>query len=436
MKINTFVLQYIDDFNERLKNMVKTEKLKCGTTLVMEKTDYVQSAALGIWIKVGSADEDDSVSGVSHYIEHMMFKGTENRTAKEIASDVDKIGGMFNAFTGKEATCYYIKTLSSNIYKGAEILLDMLTCSRFDEEEMDKERQVICEEIKMVKDSPDDDVYDTISELVASGNPLGRSILGTPESLAGINRDKMTGYFEENYARDSIVIAVVGNFDENRIRSMFEDRLLSLREKKTAKETKIKPYRQSFDVKVKDIEQTHICLATPGISLKDDSYYSFVLMNSILGGSMSSRLFQNIREEKGLAYSVCSMNVFSSYWGFFSIYAGVAHDKAEDALGAIKSELEILCDKGVTEDELAMAKEQVKSSYIFGLENINSRMFSIGKNKLLLDKIYSPEEVLTSFDNVTREDILNAASLIGDYSSYCGASVTGKDIDLERLIKA
>ena len=172
--------------------MIKIEKLKCGTTLIMEKTDYVQSAALGIWVKAGACDETDEVSGVSHFIEHMMFKGTEKRTAREIAADVDKIGGMFNAFTGKEATCYYIKTLSSNIYQGAEILLDMITGSRFDPAEMDKERKVIYEEIKMVKDSPDDDVYDTISELVSSGNPLGRSILGTPESLAGIDREKLT----------------------------------------------------------------------------------------------------------------------------------------------------------------------------------------------------------------------------------------------------
>lgn len=415
--------------------MVKTVKLKCGTTLIMDKTDYVQSAALGIWVRTGAADENDSVSGVSHYIEHMMFKGTDKRTAKEIASDVDKIGGMFNAFTGKEATCYYIKTLSSNIYAGAEILLDMLTGSRFDQEEMDKERKVICEEIKMVKDSPDDDVYDTISELVASGNPLGRSILGTPESLAGIDRAKLTAYYSEKYARDSIVIAVAGNFDEERIAELFESRLTSLREKKVTQDFTLKPYRQSFDVKVRDIEQTHICLATPGISMADDKYYAFVLMNSIFGGSMSSRLFQNIREEKGLAYTVCSMNVFSSYTGFFSIYAGVAHDKAEATLDAVRHELEMLKKDGVTAEELSMAKEQVKSSYIFGLENINSRMFSIGKNKLLLDKVYSPEEVLSEFDKVTQDDIKQAAELIGDYSSYCAASVTGTDFDLERLIK-
>ena len=415
--------------------MIKTRKLDCGTTVIMEKTDYVQSAALGIWVKAGAADERDDISGVSHYIEHMMFKGTESRSAKKIAEDVDKIGGVFNAFTGKEATCYYIKTLSSNIYQGAEILLDMLTGSKFDSGEMDKERQVICEEIKMVKDTPDDDVYDTISELVASGNPLGRSILGTPESLAAIDRDKLVSYFSDKYARDSIVVAVAGNFDEERIIGMFEDRLSVLNAEKISEKAELKPYKQSFNVKVRDIEQTHICLAAPGVSLKDDKYYAFVLMNSIFGGSMSSRLFQNIREERGLAYSVCSMNIFSSYWGFFSIYAGVAGEKVEEAMEAISWELGNLKEKGVTAEELSMAKEQVKSSYIFGLENVNSRMFSIGKNKLLLDRVYTEQEVLASFDRVTEEDILEAASLIGDYRSYCGAAVTGRDIDLERIVK-
>lgn len=415
--------------------MVTIKKLNCGTTVIMEKSERVQSAALGIWVRAGASDEWDEVSGVSHFIEHMMFKGTKNRTAKQIAEDVDKIGGVFNAFTGKEATCYYIKTLSSNICRGAEILLDMLTGSKFDQEEMDRERQVICEEIKMVKDTPDDDVYDTISELVAGGNPLGRSILGTPESLAGIDRSRLVDYRDQMYARDSIVVAVAGNFDEEAIEAIFEDRLTSLRDKKPKKEIQLKPYQQSFNVKVRDIEQTHICLATPGVALDDPRYYAFVLLNSIFGGSMSSRLFQNIREQKGLAYSVCSMNLFSSYWGFFSIYAGVSPEKAEEALDAIHYELDTLRESGVTEEELAMAKEQMKSSYIFGLESVNSRMFSIGKNKLLLDRVYAEEEVLSSFDRVTREDIREVAEMIGDYSSYCGAAVTGKDFDLERIVK-
>lgn len=415
--------------------MVTIKKLNCGTTVIMEKSERVQSAALGIWVRAGASDEWDEVSGVSHFIEHMMFKGTKNRTAKQIAEDVDKIGGVFNAFTGKEATCYYIKTLSSNICRGAEILLDMLTGSKFDQEEMDRERQVICEEIKMVKDTPDDDVYDTISELVAGGNPLGRSILGTPESLAGIDRSRLVDYRDQMYARDSIVVAVAGNFDEEAIEAIFEDRLTSLRDKKPKKEIQLKPYQQSFNVKVRDIEQTHIYLATPGIALDDPRYYAFVLLNSIFGGSMSSRLFQNIREQKGLAYSVCSMNLFSSYWGFFSIYAGVSPEKAEEALDAIHYELDTLRKSGVTGEELAMAKEQMKSSYIFGLESVNSRMFSIGKNKLLLDRVYAEEEVLSSFDRVTREDIREVAEMIGDYSSYCGAAVTGRDFDLERIVK-
>ncbi len=415
--------------------MVNIKKLSCGATLAMEQTDYVQSAALGIWVRAGASHEEDANSGVSHFIEHMMFKGTDKRTAKQIAEDVDKIGGMFNAFTGKEATCYYIKTLSSNIYAGAEILLDMLTGSRFDTEEMDKERQVILEEIKMVKDNPDDDVYDTIAEVVNCGNPLGRSILGTPESLAGIDRDRMLEYFRKEYTNDSIVIAVSGNFDEAKIEAIFEEGLTGLLPAKKLPEVNLKPYKPEFVVKVKDIEQTHICLAMPSVSLLDDRYYAFVLMNSILGGSMSSRLFQNIREQKGLAYSVASMNSFSSYAGFFNIYAGVAHEKIEETLKAIKEELDKLTAEGVTEEELSMAKEQVKSSYIFGLENVNSRMFGIGKNKLLLDRVYTAEEVLAGFDAVTREDILDAASVIGDFQNYCGASVTGKEFDFASLVQ-
>ena len=416
--------------------MIEVIHLNNGATIIMEQTDFVRSAALGIWVAAGSSRENDDNSGVSHFIEHMMFKGTSSRSARQIAEDVDRIGGMFNAFTGKEATCYYIKTLSSNIYQGAEILLDMLTDSAFDETEMNKERQVIQEEIKMVLDTPDEDVMDIISELVNGRNVMGRTILGTPESLAGIDRKKLTDYYMSEYSRDSIVVAVAGNFDKDRLVSIFENGLSPLKKDKPAFAPQVHPYEQKFRVKVRDIEQTHLCMAIPSISLGDDRYYSFVLMNSIFGGSMSSRLFQNIREERGLAYSVASMNLFSSRSGFFNIYAGVAHDKAEETIRAIKDEIGRLCEDGVTDDELAMAKEQVKSSFIFGLENINSRMFNLGKNKLLLDRIYETDEVLNSFDAVTKEDILEAAGIIGNAASYCGASVTGNDFDLEGMIRA
>ncbi|MDO4869618.1 MAG: pitrilysin family protein [Bacillota bacterium] len=415
--------------------MITIKKLKCGTTLIMEKTDYVQSAAIGIWVKSGAIYETDQISGISHFIEHMMFKGTENRSAREIANDVDKIGGVFNAFTGKEATCYYIKTLSSNIYKGAGILLDMVTNSVFDQTELDKERNVILEEIKMVKDTPDEDVYDTILELVNNHNPLKMNILGTPESLSGINREEMVTYYRHRYSRENIVVSVSGNFDEDKMVETFEEALAGLNQDTADEPMEISEYTKQFDVKVKDIEQSHICLAVPGVSMMDDMYYAFVLMNNIFGGSMSSRLFQKIREEKGLAYSVYSMNAFNSFSGFFNIYAGVAHDKRADTISAIKEELHTFAREGATEDELAMAKEQVKSSYIFGQENINSRMITLGKNKLLIDKVFTPEEILAGFDSVTNEDILKAASVIGNIDNYSAAAVTGEEFDLKGLLE-
>ncbi|MBQ9016498.1 MAG: insulinase family protein [Firmicutes bacterium] len=416
--------------------MIEIRKLRNGATMIMERTDFVRSAALGIWVRTGSSHESGDNSGVSHFIEHMMFKGTEQRNARQIAEAVDRIGGMSNAFTGKEATCYYIKTLSSNIYDGAEILLDMVTGSTFAEEEMNKERQVILEEIKMIRDTPDEDVIDMISELVNGKNAIGQTILGTPESLAGIDRQKLVDYYCREYSRDSIVIAAAGNFDPERLAALFEEGLDSLPADKPAFAPKIYPYEQQFQVRVKDIEQTHLCMAIPSVSLGDDRYYTFVLLSSIFGGSMSSRLFQNIREERGLAYSVASMNAFSSRSGFFTIYAGVAHEKLKETVEAIKYEIEKLCEDGVSEDELAMAKEQMKSSFIFGLENINSRMFNLGKNKLLLDRVFEADEVLQAYDAVTRQDILDAAQLIGQSTSYCGAAVTGREFDLEALVRS
>ena len=414
--------------------MAEEIRLDCGVSIITEKNTMVRSAALGIWVASGSVYEDDSTHGVSHFIEHMMFKGTDNRTARQIAEDMDKIGATFNAMTGKEATCYYVKTLTSNIYRGAEILLDMVLGSKFDSAEMDKERQVIIEEIKMVKDTPDDEIYDTISELVNKGNPLERSILGTPESLAGIDHNRMVEYYRKRYARDGIVIAVAGNFDEKKIIEMFEDKLGALNEKLPQYERTVKPYERSFDVKVKDIEQTHICLAVPGVSYTDDLYYAFVLMNSILGGSMSSRLFQNIREQKGLAYNVCSMNSFSSFTGFFNIYAGVAHENVGKTINEIRYELEKLAAGGVTEEELAIAKEQAKTSYIFSLENPAALMFSLGRQKLLMNRLFSVDEQLEKFSAVTTQDILKAAGMIGDLDMYCGAAETGKQLDIKELI--
>ncbi len=415
--------------------MLKIKNLDCGSKLVMEQIPYLNSVALGIWVKAGSVDETPELSGVSHYIEHMMFKGTENRTAKQIASDVDKIGGQFNAFTGKEATCYYIKTLSENLDKAAEILLDMLINSNLDEEEMNKERKVILEEMKMIQDTPDEDVHDMISNLVFYGHPLGKSIIGTPESLEGIDRTALKGYFDREYTRDSIVVAIAGNFDEEDVTEMFNRELSKLPASKELKNHEIREYKKDFALKIKDVEQSHVCMAVPAVAYGEKDYYAMNILNNIMGGSMSSRLFQNIREEKGLAYSVFSTYTPYSNGGYFNIYAGVSHEELEAAIEGIKEELFILKEKGITEEELAIAKEQMKSSYIFAQENVSSRMFSLGKNMTILGTVRMPEEVVAGYSSVTMDDIRRMADIICDIDRYCAAAITVDEFDLQGVVE-
>ncbi len=416
--------------------MIINKKLNCSVRIVMEEIPYVQSVSVGIWVKAGSVDETAKNSGISHFIEHMLFKGTENRTAKQIAEDVDRIGGQINAFTGKEATCYYLKTLASNVDRAADILIDMFINSKFDEEEMEKEKRVVYEEIKMIEDSPEDDAHDIISELIFKGNPLAKSIIGTPKSLNGITRNAIKKYIAEEYTRDNIVVSVCGRFDPDHVCELFDSKLTALNAEKTPKTYQEADYKPNYKVKVKDIEQSHLCLGLKGLPLADERYYSLVLLNNIMGGSMSSRLFQNIREEKGLAYSVYSMSSSFSNTGYFNIYAGVSHDKIKDAVVGIQDELKHLKEGGVTPEELQTAKEQLKGSYIFSLENVNGRMFSIGKNMLLLNKTYTPEEVMANIDAVTMDDISEISEIITDIENYSGVLIGRNKMDLKKVVRS
>ncbi len=414
--------------------MIKIKKLKCGVTVAMDKLPDYDSAAIGIWVRTGAVNEDKKIAGISHLIEHMMFKGTENRSALAIAEDVDKIGGQINAFTGKEATCYYIKTLSDNMDESVEILLDMFTNSLFDNEEMAREKMVIEEEMKMVSDMPDEDAMDTIAEVVFKGLPPANSILGTPASLKRINHDTIVKYIESQYTKDSIVVSVAGRFNERKLCNALEKKLAHLGARKSqVKYPKVK-YEPSFKVKVKDIEQSHLCLATRSIKLDDDRYYALQVLSNIMGGSMSSRLFQHVREQKGLAYSVFSANSSLTKMGFFNIYAGISHDKVSDAIDAIKEELLILKKESVSEQELSKAKEQLKAGYIFGQESVSSRMFNAGKNVLLRGKASEPHEVLKNIDKVTIEDVDKVKKLICDINKYSGVLVTNKKKDLRRMV--
>ena len=416
--------------------MVEVKTLKSGVKVVLEQLPYVQSVALGIWVRAGARDESRELSGVSHFIEHMLFKGTEKRSAKKIAEDVDRIAGQMNAFTGKEATCYYIKTLSAHAAEAAEILSDMFVHSLFDTREMNKEKRVIFEEMKMVKDTPEDIAHDTMIEMIFKGNPLANSILGTQTSLRGISREMLVHYIENEYTKDSIVVSIAGNFDEEAVCSIFDRELSIFQDKKSKKVYEKTPYQPDCKVIVKDIEQSHLWLGTRGVSLDDELYYAFAVLNSIMGGTMSSRLFQTIREQKGLAYSVYSMTSSFTDMGYFGIYAGVAHSKLEAALRAIASELAFLRKKMITKDELLMAKEQLKGNYIFGQESVNNRMYSSGKNLLLLNQVFTVEEVAEGIDLVTMEEIERVIEIISDISNYSAVAAVSEKFPFKNLMRS
>lgn len=414
--------------------MITTRSLSNGIRIIIETMPQVQSMAIGIMVRAGAVDEQAKHSGISHFVEHMMFKGTSNRNARQIAGDIDKIGGQINAFTGKEMTCYYVKSIAKNYKKAAEVLVDMLENSIFEKTELDRERKVICEEIKMTKDAPDDLAHDTFVSNMFKGSNLGHSILGTPSSLSRITHNVMKEYVEKQYTRDSIVVSVSGNFDCDDVCDYFENNFQKLKAKKEALKWKNYKYSPFTKSQVKDIQQAHICLGTKGPTLQDEKFYDFQVLNNILGGSMSSRLFQNIREQKGLAYSVYSSSGNFSKDGYFEIYAGVNQDKIGSAIEGIEEELETLSKEPVSLEELNSSKEQLKASYVFSQENTSARMMVNGKNFILLNKVFHPEEVISGYDGVTVRSIDDIKDKICDFRNYSCSCVSNKKVDLRKLM--
>ena len=418
--------------------MINCWELDSKASLVVEEIPYVRSVAIGVYIKVGSRHEDLSMSGASHFIEHMLFKGTKNRSAKDIANSIDKLGGQLNAFTSKECTCLYAKVLDTHFDIALDVLADMFFNSNFDCEEIDKERGVVIEEINMYEDSPEDLVHDLFSQAVWSGNPLGMSILGTEESLGNLNRDTIVRYFKENYGPQNIVISVVGNFKHkdavNRIKAYFEK---AEQIDKSAADIVMPRFEPEYTLKNKDTEQVHLCMGFNGVDIKSNTFYPMLVLNNVFGGAMSSRLFQKIREDRGLAYSVFSYPSSFEDCGLFSIYAGSKPDNLKSVAELIMEEINLIKNNGITEEELFDSKEQLKGSYILGLESTSGRMISIGKSELLLDIIYSPAEILAKIDKVDMDSVNSAIKHIFDTDSM-GAAVIGNmknSTDIRKLFK-
>ena len=403
--------------------MINRTVLGNGVTLLTEDIPHVHSVALGVWVNVGSRDEDDRIAGISHFVEHLMFKGTENRTAKQIAEALDAVGGQLNAFTTKEYTCYYAKVLDEHFELALDVLSDMLFNSRYDVNDMDRERNVILEEIKMYEDTPDELVHDVFANTIWQVHPLGRPIIGRAEVIREMNRDTILNFLGKYYVPGNIVVTAAGNLDHNNVAEIISRVFGGLKGTSLPRLLVSPVAKKEITCKAKETEQVHLCVGTPGLPLDHSQIYVIQLVNTILGGGLSSRLFQEIREQRGLVYSVYSYH--SSYHdaGLFCVYAGLSRENMGPALELIFKEIKDIQKNGVTDKELRRAKDQLKGNLLLSLENVNTRMSRLGKSQLYLGKVVSPEEIVQKIERVTAEEIIALAGEKLDPNNFALASV-------------
>jgi predicted Zn-dependent peptidase len=388
-----------------------------GVRVVLEHIPTVRSVAIGIWIGTGSRNENEQNNGISHFLEHMFFKGTTTRTAREIAESFDRIGGQVNAFTSKEYTCYYAKVLDDHAGFALEMLADMFFHSTFVDEELQKEKNVVFEEIKMYEDTPDDLVHDLLSKASYQNHPLGYPILGTEQTLATFTGDTLRQYMQEMYTPDRVVISVAGNVDDTFIKEI-EKYFGSFTAKRTNHQLTPPTFYPNKIARQKETEQAHLCIGFNGLPVGHDDIYSLIILNNILGGSMSSRLFQEVREQRGLAYSVFSYHSAYQDGGMLTIYGGTGSHQLDVLFETIQETVQKLKEDGITQKELENSKEQMKGNLMLSLESTNSRMSRNGKNELLLGRHRSLDEMIESIDQVTKESVDRVAKTIfsGDFS--------------------
>ncbi|MDO7787480.1 M16 family metallopeptidase [Desulforamulus aquiferis] len=399
------------------------EVLPNGVRILSQQVPHVRSVALGIWVDVGSRDESDSTAGISHYIEHMLFKGTHNRTAKQIAEELDAVGGQLNAFTTKEYTCYYAKVLDEHFGLAVDILTDMLFNSKIDEQDVEREKNVILEEIKMYEDAPDELVHDMFAKTIWSGHPLGRPIIGTTETVSSFTFEDLRSFMKSNYTPHRLVISVAGNVSHQQVVEKLTPIFQNLSGNEFSRELARPTHSSELNCRSKETEQVHMVIGSPGFSLKDESVYIAQVINTILGGGLSSRLFQEIREQRGLVYSVYSYH--SSYYdtGIFGVYAGLSKQNVGQAMELIFKELKDIKQKGVTPIELQRAKDQLKGNLLLSLESVNTHMSRLGKSELYLKKVYKPEEIVEKLNKVTVEDTIRVANEIFNHDNFSMAAI-------------
>jgi predicted Zn-dependent peptidase len=396
--------------------LIRRTVLPGGLRVVTEAMPGVRSAAFGVWVGVGSRDEVPSLAGASHYLEHLLFKGTATRSALDIAAAMDAVGGELNAFTTKENTCYYGHVLDEDLPLAVELVSDVVLNARIDGADVDNERGVILEEIAMRDDDPGDLVHDMFAEALFGDHPLGRSVLGTVESIESIGRNQVAGYWRRRYQLPLIVVAAAGQVEHRAVvrmvRRAFEPVLTGDARPLPPRSGSAVPRRPARRVTSlhRATEQAHIVLGGTGLSRADDRRFALAVLNNALGGGMSSRLFQEIRENRGLAYSVYSFTSQYAGAGAFGVYAGVQPNKVHDAIGIITEVLGDVAGHGLTDVEVARGKGQVKGGLVLGLEDAGSRMSRIGKAELAYGEVLCVDDLLARIDAVTPDDIREVAA--------------------------
>jgi predicted Zn-dependent peptidase len=389
--------------------MVTREVLDSGLRLITERMAHVRSVSIGVWLTRGSRHESEPLSGIAHVVEHMLFKGTATRTAEDIAQEIDSIGGQLDAFTAKEYASYYIKVLDEHLATAVDLLSDIVMNPRFEPEDLEREKKVILEEIKMVEDTPDDLVHELFTQHFWEGHALGRPILGSKETVESFTPATLREYFGTAYVAPNLIVAAAGNIEHAQVRELIERafaRLPNTRERFDDRTPRVVP---QVIVRSKELEQSHVCLGTSSYQQNHGDRYVSYIMNTVLGGSMSSRLFQNVREKRGLAYAVFSGLSAYRDAGNITIYAGCANEAVPEVVELCVGELRGLKQAPVPATELRRAKDHLKGSLMLSLENTASRMSHLARQEIYFERHFGLDETLAGVEHVSSDDVMRVA---------------------------
>ena len=394
---------------EELRNM-KREVLPNGLTILTEKMDHIRSVSMGIWARTGSRHEDADVNGISHFVEHMVFKGTTTRSAEDIARQVDSIGGNMDAFTGKETVCFNIKVLDEHLPVAVDVLSDMVLHPVFDANEITRERGVILEEIKMDEDNPDYLVHEIFTQNFFKGHPLGKPILGTKETVRRFDKDAVLAYYGSKFGPGNLIVSAAGNVEHEEFVGLLRKQFAQLLAGSNGWHDSPPKINSRIILRNKKaLEQVQICVGVPSYRISHEKRYASYILNTLLGGGMSSRLFQNVREKQGLVYSIFSeLNPFRDT-GLLSVYAGTSRESAPKVVRAIVSEFRQMKDNPVSDEELKRAKDQLKGSLMLSLESSTARMSNLARQEMYYDRFFGMDEIIDRIQAVTVEDLLQSA---------------------------